>query len=518
MTINLAMVSDKAEGLVDGIIAPIRGLNSQTTLAGLTKEYAAQLDNWVCQPDALITRTGCTQYKTGFGAAAPPKTLMTYSSATATKMFVAAADGIYDVSTYGALGAAVTACTAPFGKFVNFATSAGQYLYFVNGVDTPKLYDGTSWVSVTGVSTPAITGPTTSNFTSVETYRQRLYFLHKDFLGFYYLPADSIGGAATAFRIGSLCRLGGKAVGQGTWSIDGGSGPDDHYAVATSNGEVVVWHGSDPGVVANWTLGGVFSLGKPMGVNCFVKFGGDLLYLSENGVIPMSTILQSTGLNYTSSLTAKIQALIMKQTQLYGNNAGWKIHVNPKRSLVLINVPVSSTISTQFVYNSQSKAWSTFSGWNAADFIEYNGETYFTTGGVIAKAFDGTSDFGNDIKAVCDTSFARFGTRQQLLPLMIRAIYASNASIGYSLGIAQDFSAIYTDTGFGTTSASGGVWDSALWNTAFWGGGFDMHRDWVTIAARGAIALSTRFSVLSKHATTVLLAFDYKFAEQGLLS
>ena len=512
----MSKYDEVASGVTDGIAAPFRGLNTQSSLAGLTQDYALTLDNWVCQPDAIVTRGGATTYASGFTSA--PKTLLKYSSATASKMFAATDNGLFNVSLLGAIGASVATCTSGFGKSVNFATSAGQYLYFANGVNSPLLYDGTTWTSITGASTPAITGPVTTNFFDVETYRQRLYFLHKDFLGFYYLPADSIAGAATAFRIGSVCRLGGKVVAHGTWSIDGGFGPDDHYALATSNGEVVVYHGSDPGVVANWTYIGTYALGIPLGQNCFAKFGGDLLYLSENGVIPLSSILQSTGLNFSKAMTLRIQPTISTQAALYGSLLSWKIHVIPKRSLVVINVPQNSVTSIQFVYNSLSKAWSTFSGWNASDFIEFEGQTYFTTGFIVAKAFDGSSDFGNNIVAICDTAYNRFGTRKQLLPLMMRALFASNALVPYTLGIAQDFSDVYTENTFGVSGPSGGLWNSGTWNTAVWGGSFDLHKDWVTIAVRGGLALSTRFQVSSKYASTILLALDYKFANQGLVS
>lgn len=509
-------LEDAPTGRVDGIVAPVRGLNTQTALAGLSKDYAIRLDNWICQPDSIVTRLGATAYTTDFASA--PKTLFKHSSATGTKVFAATAAGIIDASASGAAGASVAACTSGFGKAVNFGISSGQYVYFCNGVDTPKLYDGTTWVSVTGVSAPAITGPTTTNLIDVETYRQRLYFLHKDFLGFYYLPADSVGGAAAAFRIGSLCRLGGKVVAHGTWSIDGGSGPDDHYALATSEGEIVVFHGSDPATPANWTYVGTYFLGKPLGQNCFTKFGGDLLYLCENGLIPASSILQSSGLNYAKALTALIQPTIAAAAQLYGDNSGWQVIVYPKFSLVIINVPVTSTQSIQYVYNSLSKGWSTFSAWNAACFLATSTALYFSSGSMTAKAFEGYDDFGSNIEAICDTSYNRFGTRSQLLPQLIRALYASTGPVAYSLGIAQDFSGVYNENLFSAAGTSAGLWDSGLWDTAVWGGGFDLRKDWVTIASKGGLALSTRFKITSKTSSTILLAIDYKFSEQGLVS
>jgi hypothetical protein len=285
----------------------------------------------------------------------------------------------------------------------------------------------------------------------------------------------------------------------------------------TDQGEVVIFRGSDPAVVANWIFVGCFYVSRPVGPNCLMKYGGDLLYLSENGVIPLSTLMVSTTRDYSATLSVSIQPTISDAAALYRANAGWKLHIVPKRSLLMINVPVTSAYSIQYVYNSYSKGWSSFSGWNAVDFIEFNGETYFTTGNVVAKAFVGFTDFGAAITAICDTSYNRFQTRNQLKPELIRAVFAASVNVSYSLGLAQDFSGEYTENFYSGISANVGSWDSALWDTSAWGGSFNLKRNWVTIAAKGGIALSTRFRVESKDSTTVLLAFDYKFVDQGLV-
>ena len=512
------MFYDEVQGKADGIIAPVKGLNTLTALAGLSPGHAIQLDNWICQPDAIVTRPGSVVWATGFANA--PKTLVTYSSATANKMFAMGADGIREVSTTGVAAAASLALTTGQGSFVNFATSAGQFGIFVNGVDEERLYNGTAWVAVNAASAPAITGQLTSSFTAVESYRARLYYLQKDFLGFTYLPSDSIGGLATQFRIGNVCRLGGFAVAMGTWSVDGGAGPDDHFAIATSNGEIVVYHGSDPSVAANWTYFGTFYVGKPLGVNSFAKFGGDLLYLCENGLIPLSSQLQSSNRGYTNALSNKIQPSIAKAVAFARGKPGWKVSVIPRLSLVLINVPPQGPglLATQFVYNSFSKAWSTFSGWDIADFTEFNNEAFFTQGLTVVKAFTGQNDLGNDITAICDTSYNRFGTRSQLVPSLLRVLYAATNQVSYSVGLAQDFSGVYEENGSAVNSGSLGFWNSGLWDLSVWGGDFILRREWLTITSRGGLAISTRFKVSSKAASTILLAIDYKFVKQGLVS
>jgi len=113
-----------------GIAAPVKGLNTKTSLAGMAQDYALVLDNWVCQPDALVSRLGAENYSTGFTV--PPKSLHRYSSASGDDFFAAADDGIYDITSAGAVGAAVTSLISGQARSVNFSTSAGQYLVLVN--------------------------------------------------------------------------------------------------------------------------------------------------------------------------------------------------------------------------------------------------------------------------------------------------------------------------------------------------------------------------------------------------
>jgi len=499
-----------------GIAAPVKGLNTKTSLAGMAQDYALVLDNWVCQPDALVSRLGAENYSTGFTV--PPKSLHRYSSASGDDFFAAADDGIYDITSAGAVGAAVTSLISGQARSVNFSTSAGQYLVLVNGADNLKLYDGTTWVTVTGVSTPAITGPGTETLTHVETYRQRLFFLPKQALSFYYLPIDSVGGAATEFRIGAICRRGGRVISHATWTFDGGAGSDDCYVVATSEGEVVVFTGSDPSDPTAWTLKGVYYIGEPLGPNCLVKVGGDLLYLCAAGLLPLSKALQTATIDYRTALTDNIQPTITLAAQVSATNYGWQTQPFPAMNLLLVNVPVDSDTSEQYCFSTLSRGWSRFTNWNATSWIEHNGSLYFTHAGGVAKALTGYSDFGSNIVATMDTAYNRFGTRRQLQPAQMRFLLATTGPVQYTVGFATDFSDEYAEQIMSTGNFTVGLWDSGLWDTALWGAGYSLQKSWITVPAYGGIALSTRLRVESTTISSTLIAMDYLLLRQGLIS
>ena len=59
------------------------------------------------------------------------------------KLFASTNSGIYDATSAGTVGAAVAVCTDGQWESVNYATTGGNFLTMVNGVDNAKLYDGT---------------------------------------------------------------------------------------------------------------------------------------------------------------------------------------------------------------------------------------------------------------------------------------------------------------------------------------------------------------------------------------
>jgi hypothetical protein len=505
-----------AGGLEEFLLAPTRGLRTNTALAGMNPEWALQAYNVICQPDALVSRPGSASYATGLGAAG--KTLFSYHSAAASKLFCATSSGIYDVSAPGAVGAPVATLAEGEGEFSNFSTSAGHYVYFcsTNPADKPQLYNGTAWTAVDSGSSPAITGYDSSDFHAVTSYRQRLFFLAQDRLSFFYLPVDSVGGAATEFRVGSLCSHGGYAAAQTVWSVDGGQGMEDRYLVVTSQGELLIFAGGDPGAVDDWSLLGVFFVGKPVGRRPFAPFGGDLLYYGEGGVVEVSRFLGVSTLTRQTKLAEPIAPSLASDARQYASSAGWQIQSFPKYSVILVNVPASPSV--QYCYNTLSKGWSTFGGWDAFSFHEFGGELYFSSGTAVYKAFTGTSDNGAAIPWIIDTAFSRFRTLRQLQPHLVRPLMALTDSDAFAVGFAQDFDSIYHMQMVYSPETGGAVWDSGLWDTALWGSAFNLQRSWYTVASRPGLSLSTRLQGGSATASYAFLGIDYKFARQGLVS
>jgi hypothetical protein len=73
---------------------------------------------------------------------------MEWAGPSSRKMFAAKSTDIYDVTTPGAVGAAVvSSLSSAYWQTVNFTTAGGSFLVLCNGADSVRNYDGTTWTT-----------------------------------------------------------------------------------------------------------------------------------------------------------------------------------------------------------------------------------------------------------------------------------------------------------------------------------------------------------------------------------
>lgn len=438
---------------------PVGGLNAISAITHTPIGDALALENFVPYPDKIVTRDGASDHATGF--ANPLKRLHVYAAQSGVESLWATTDaGVYNATSAGAVGAAVIALTSGKTNGVSFNTGAGTtYMFLVNGVDTMKQYDGAAWTSV------AVLGATnTQIFSFVESYRQRLFFIERNSLNVHYLAANAIAGAPTAYTFASLFRRGGYLVALGTWTVDGGAGPDDLLVMVTSQGELAVFNGNDP---ATWSLAGVYYIGRPLGQLCLFKYGGDLLYLSEAGLYPLSKSLLAASIDRTQAISDKIRPLFNAAASSYFANDGWQVIAQPDIPLLICNIPGSST-KFQYAMHLKTGAWTVFSGWDAVCFARMGGNLYFGTGNKVAVV-GASSDFGANITSTMLSAYSMMGYARKKHIRAIRPYFNSNGSFTFTLGCAQDFVQNPNTTSISPlASATAALWGSGIWGTAVW--------------------------------------------------
>jgi hypothetical protein len=469
--------------------APVGGWNARDAVSNMPPEDAVQLENWFPRPTDVLLRPGYVNWATGLPAS-PVESLMEYNSATTRTLFAACGTAFYNVTAEGAVGAAVqSGLTNARWQSVNVTTAGGSYLYAVNGLDKPRLWNGATWVAVDAASTPEITGITTTTLAHVALFKNRLWFTQAGTLKVWYLPTNAIGGAANAIDLASIARRGGYLMGMWSWTIDAGFGVDDLAVFITSEGEVIVYRGTDPSSATTWALVGVWQLGAPLGRRCAMKYAGDLLIACEDGLVPLSGALQSSRTNPRVALSDKIQLAFSEAATLYGDRFGWTIADYPRQNMILVNVPTGDNLQQQYVMNTITKAWAKFTGWPASCWETSNEELYFGGVGVVCKAMTGFSDNGNIITGRAQQSYNYFGRRGQNKRFtMARPIIQANAVPSVQMGLAIDFDDAQPVATLSTPAPPTSTWDASLWDSGTWGGGLSVYRQWQSVVGVGYAA------------------------------
>jgi hypothetical protein len=332
----------------------------------------------------------------------------------------------------------------------------------------------------------------------------------------WYLPTQSVGGAAASFDISAQCRRGGYLMAIGSWTIDAGDGVDDHLVFVTSEGEVLVYKGTDPASIATWAIVGRWDVGSPIGRRCLQKFAGDLLLISQDGVLPMSRALQSSRVNPRVALTDNIQFAMSEAATLYGSNFGWQLTLYPIVNMLILNVPTSSTTSDQYVMNTITGAWARFKNWNAVCWEFHNNEVYFGTATKVVKAWNGLDDMGANITANAKSSFNYFKTRGQKRFTLARPIIVASQLPPLAIGLNFDFGDAEPAGVVSGSAVTGGVWDTALWDVGTWGGDPTVFRGWQGVRGVGFCA-ATRLQFEGKNYEVSWVSTDYVYEQGGIL-
>ena len=405
----------------------------------------------------------------------------------------------------------------------------------------PAAFNGTFVITVTGTntftyvmaSTPAtnattvgsytvalyITGINSNDFINVNLFKNRLYYIQKNSLSFWYLPTDSIGGVATEFDLGGIARRGGYLQAMGTWTIDAGQGADDYAVFVTNNGEVIVYNGIDPSDPNNWALKGVWQVGQTFNRKCFLKWSGDLLLLTQDGLVPLASALQSSRLDPRVNITDKIFYAISQAVTQYSTNFGWQIMYYASPNMLLINIP-ATTGTQQFVMHTISKAWASFSGINATCFELHNQSLYFGGNEFVGQYWNGYSDNGSNINASVQQAYSYFDSTGQLkrFTLVRPTFQTDNGAPSVLCGINVDFD--YQNqlgsVAFNPASTALGTWDNAIWDTATWGGLLSINRIWQGVTGLG-FAAGINMSIASQGIDVHWVATDYVMERGGVL-
>lgn len=473
------------------------GWDTLSPLPSMERDRAVVLDNWFPEAGYIRLRNGFDIH-TDVGSS-NVESLMVYNGLTSNAMFAAAGTVIYDVSSQFTATSAVTGLSNARWQYVNFTTSGGKYLFIVNGADNPRTYDGSSW------ATPSITVVDESTFIYVAAHKRRLWFAIVNSTKAAYLPLDSISGAAAEFDLGAVFSQGGVLQAIGTWTRDGGDGPDDYAVFLSSRGQAAIYAGTDPSSASTWALVGVYNLPPPIGRRCMLKVGTDLAIITISGVISLEAALsKDRAAAATYSLMPAIQPSVTEAAQSYGSNFGWELIAYPRGTAAFLNVPLSSNgTAYQYGINTLTGAAFRYTGMNAQCWALFNDNIYFgSQNGQVFKADTGAIDFATQLDADVQGAFWDFKAPGELKQIkMVQPLLLSDGSVTPSLAINVDFATDAPTAPLARTAAAGSVWDGFTWDNGIWGDDISSQANWVSTNALGQW-ISVRMRVAVSIGTT----------------
>ncbi len=450
------------------IPSPTQGWYVGDNLSEAPKGSAYILDNAFPQLDYVRMRGGSLAYATGMPNATV-QTLIPYNGASSSKLFAHCSGSIYDVSSVGAVGAAVVTGlnTSANLEFVQYTNAGGSWILAVNGVDASQLYNGSAWVTA-----PAITGLTGGNLAFVWASKNHIYGVQANSLNAWYLPTDSIGGAATSFPLTSIFKYGGYLQCGTSWSISASSGLYELCVFVSSEGEVALYDGLSP-ADASWKLLGTYKLSKPLGRRCLLKAGGDVAVMTEDGIVPLSKVMQLDQIALQNVAVTKPIAPAWRNAVLARQGlSGWQIITWPRESMGIVNLPkVNAGDKTQFIANVRTGAWSQYIGWDANCFAVYNNNLYYgSSDGRVMQAETGGQDDGANYTMTVFPSYNDLGTPAITKHVkMVRPRVQSSYPVSLQIRVKTDFDTSKPPQPTASTAAAAGsVWDTALWDAATW--------------------------------------------------
>lgn len=505
----------KANAVSTSISAPTGGWNARDSIGEMKPTDAVYLTNFFPTTTDVMLRKGYTQFATGLPGQV--ESLMPYSSGTTNKLFAASGTAFYDVSAGGAVGAAVvTGLTNARWQHENITTAGGSFMLAVNGSDKLRGYSGSAWWT-DGDGTHDITGVDTANCIHINLFKNRIWLVQKSTLKVWYLPTSSIAGAAVAIDLSSVARAGGYLMAMENWTIDAGEGVDDHAVFITSEGEVIVYKGTDPASATTWSLVGVWAIGAPVGRRCSMKWAGDCLLLTQDGLFPLAGALQSSRLDPRVAITDKIYSAVNEATTAYGANFGWQLLDYARGNMLILNVPVAVGSQQQYVMNTVSKAWCNWTNIPANCWCIYNDEPYFGGNTVVGQAWNGYADNSTNINGDAKQAFNYFGSRGLLKRFtMVRPIISSDGNPAAVTGINVDFSNDDVTGSVTFVPSTYSTWDTSLWDVGIWGGGLTITKYWQSVTGIG-FSGALRMKIASRGIETRWAATDYVFEKGAVL-
>ena len=500
---------------------PLGGLNFRTSLLTAAPDDAIVLDNMVARPFGLEIRRGW-RFWTPEGNKFPNevRTIMPFigRNPANSRLFCSTAIStglVYNVTTQNAAPVLsltpsslpafpgewyYTMYTTPGGNFLCMVSEgAGYYVYSSAGT-------WTEYVAGSGagkIEFPSGDTTTTKDFTFCWTWKNRLWFLKNDSSTVYYLPVSSISGKVTPFDLGPQLVHGGAMNFATSWTYDSGKGIDDALVFASDEGDIMIYEGTDPAGADTFSLKGTWYTGRyPVGRRCFCAQGGDVLILTEYGVLKLSDLVsgryKSAALGGGDDPVYKMNPRFARWVTRSVSQYYWFMLPYPTEELLLVGSPyINPTTGSRqsFSMNAIMNSWSSVSDLDILCGDLFNGQMIVgTREGFVQQAFYGYNDrvsssgldVGTSVTGRIQTAFDGFEDPVMNKRILRIKLYGLTDGVpAWVVKFVQEYDLTTTLSVAGAGSDPLPAWNVAEWDNARWASAQAPIRQWRGVSGYG---------------------------------
>ena len=444
--------------------APIMGLNKKDPISAMAPLFAVEMDNYIPLDGKVELRPGYSLFAALETSGAPVKSMAAFKYPQHDKLFAFCDGKMWDV----------THADSPEDMNISLSTTYCQtiqyknYLYVVNGFDTPKVFyvdsNGDEHIGNWGFSNENLQD---SRIINGAVSKEFLWFVEKGTLKAYYAAsAGDVSGTLKSFDLAQVCKCGGELIAVANWTMDGGIGIDDLTVFITSEGEVFVYSGYNPNDATNWMLKGSYKLPKPVGYRCVLVYQGDLIIICEDGYFPLSKALIGANTGDSSmAFSDNIRGLMIERASCYRDKEGWQGIIYTKKGYGIFNVPVAEQFE-QHVINVSTGAWCRFTNIRAFCWCMFNDAIYFGSDSAVYRFDDGLDDNGVAIEGVVEQAFNDFGTPSLKRFSLLSPRTSSSSPYYLSVYMNTDYHKRYVSYAMTVGFSSGVKWNSKLWSSS----------------------------------------------------
>lgn len=519
--------------------APLAGLNTISPASALEPSECLVLYNMLAGENGLAARAGYEEWVTGIGEEV--RTLISFkgsaSDGTKDRLWACTTTGIWDCTSSTATPTQVVIFptqdgNSGYGRYTSFVNTVPEhwlcycdesngYYAYAEATDT--------WAKVAaGLGANQINGVDPANFSAVMGWKNRLWFIQKDTQIAWYTAIGALFGTVQPFYFGSKFKYGGDLVGLWNWTIDGGAGVDDMLVAISSSGDLIIYQGTDPSSVNTFALKGVWYLGGvPVGRRIASDVGGDLLILSQLGLLPLSKLVAGQVIRDPNIYaTAKITNLFTNLMSVRKNILGWDLKIHPNSNGIVLTLPaIAGTGHTgeQLFMSLTTRGWSYLQDLPMTCAESWAGDLYFgtvdgrvciNTGTVDNTQLTGTTNTVA-INWSLITSFQNLGSARIKRVNLIRPFFATGGTVpNYRVGARYNFD-LTGITGVSQSVQAGSLWGTASWGISLWGAGSAVAGRYQGGSGLGSnVAVALAGSSIDK---AILIGFDLAYSPGGIL-